>query len=292
MSQTQGNLFPSTQLFARVTNPQVGDMLTWDVNTSEWINEALTAFLDVIHDGSLQGQGNTSSPLGLTVQTNVAGTYTNQQMTLNNRGVVTGITAGLGTITPDGLSIFGTGSTASNLHLQNYGVAGTYVNTGLIFNNYGLLTSTTNGATVSGIAVQTQSQSIANGGVQPISWLSLNTTTYHSQPSMTNASTNLNAATIQVSQAGLYEISITGAYDTNATGTNRGVRITQTIPSVVTNNVIAANYLPPNSVNGVFPSTSISVLLNANDSIAFQAFNDATASVNATFTCSMARVLS
>lgn len=137
MSQTQGNIYPSTQIFARVTNPQPNDCLTWDVNTSEWINQALSAFIDIVHDSSLQGEGNNSSPLGLTVQNGTpAGTYTNQQLTVDNRGVITGLVPGLGTVTTDGQSVFGTGSTANNVQLQNYSISGMYDNSHLTFNTY------------------------------------------------------------------------------------------------------------------------------------------------------------
>ena len=111
--------FNSGQIAAvKITGPQQDDVLTWIVNAQEWTNQDLSSFLKVIHDGSLQGQGNYTNPLGLTVQSNVAGTYNNAQWTLNDRGVTTSITQGQGIVYTDGTTILGNGSSTNVLKVN------------------------------------------------------------------------------------------------------------------------------------------------------------------------------
>lgn len=269
---SQGRNNPSTQLFTRVTNPQSGDVLTWDINTNEWINENI---------------------LNLLPNNHVSGTYTNQSMTLDDFGLVTAITQGQGIIYTDAGSFVGNGSSASPAGLITYNDQGTYSNQALTFNKYGVLTGAASSITADAISFQMSfALDWPNGGSSPFSFQcnpANLTSGFHNKQTMTNGSFNTGTSTFTAGVAGLYRVSANAQFSTDSTGTMRG--LTLITPSGINggaaNAVVDWFTVPPNSVLPPGGGFSCAVQLNANETLQIQGINNATAAINAIITISI-----
>jgi len=196
---------PPTQIYVSVNNPQTGDALVWDVNTLEWINQSIVSFLPaLVTDSSLQGNGTLANPVGLATQT-TSGTYPNASYTFNNRGVLTGVTPGAGTISTNSTDFVGNGSSSSVLGLAPQSSGGTYPNASYTFNSKGILT----GATAGGGTISASSDFSGNGSTS--SQLAL--ATQSSSGVYTNAAYTVNGK-------GLITSAVVGGGTINASGTD------------------------------------------------------------------------
>ncbi len=271
---------PTVNLSNTTVAPASYILTSLTVNAQGQITSASSGTITT--DSSLTGAGTVASPLGLATQAGVAGTFTNASFVINNRGVVTGVTSGSGTVTTDGVSVFNSGTNASPLALHNFAIAGTYNQT-LTFNNFGLLTSTssTENAYFVGWNQSITGTGFPNGGFSAITATSLGATV-PAKTTPTTSSFVVSTGVYTCGTTGTYHMDVSGIFSLDSTGTNRGVRILRN------GNEIAGSLVSPNSVNNPRAACSLSSAMNSGDTISFQGFNDATQGVAVQFFSSVA----
>lgn len=150
------------------------------------------------------------------------------------------------------------------------------------------MTSATSGLTANAISFGlTFTNNFISAGASAFNFASTSlNASFRNQQTMTNGTFNTSSSRFTATKRDLYLFSASAQFDTNGTGTIRGIGLSGTIGNV------SFSTCPPNTVFAPGVTISQPIIMNANYTMTFLGINDATGSISASIAISIVLIAS